>query len=515
MPGNHFKTEEERRSAASGKGRRAAAAIAAAAVVLAAVFVGKPAYDNYRHAKAVSSSIDTDAFYSGTVVAGVDLGGKTMAQAKQAVGRALAKTSYDIRITYESKSWEITGKDLSFSYNTDEVLKEAYSYARTGDREERYKLVTALKSNAKKYSVTPVLDEDALKSKLKSITDSVSYSAQEPSVTGFDQSACSFSVQDGKDGVSADGDKLFYDVKNIINGAKTGTAELSAKTVSPKLTLQQLKSRLGKLGSYSTVSKNSAAGTHNMSLALSEVNGTCVKAGGTFSFLGVVGSCDQAHGYEKAGAILNGKSVQQYGGGICQASTTLYGAALRSGMEITVRSNHTIPSGYCPIGQDATVSYPGLDLKFKNITAYPAYIVTNTTGKTLTATFYGYLPPEYDTITVSSQVTQTIQAPSTVKYTEDASLAKGTVKLVSKARTGYRAKASRTYYKNGKAVKTENLPSSYYKAQQAIYSYGKGTTLDGNGKPVSSEEEKASSAPSSQAQQDPSSGNQTSENAAA
>lgn len=485
------------RAGARSKRHKIIAVLVVVVAAAAALFIGKPAYDNYCHNKAVSKAIDTDTFYSGIVVQGVNLGGKTMDQAQEAVEKALDSTHYDIKITYSDKSWELTEKDIDFSYNTNDVLKKAYSYARSGDREERYKLVTALENSHGKYSVTGTLNEQNLKSKLKTIADSVSYSAQEPQVTGFNASAGAFSVGDGKAGLSVDGDKLLSDVKNIINGPKTGNVDLSAKTTNYKLTLSQLKSRLGKLGTFSTVSKNSAAGSHNMSLALSSLNGVCVKAGGTFSFLGIVGACDEAHGYQKAGAILNGKLIQQYGGGICQASTTLYGAALRSGVEITERSNHSIPSSYCSIGQDATVSYPSLDLKFKNTSDYPVYIVTKTVGKTLTATFYGYLPPDYDTITISSDITQTIAAPTTPKYTEDSSLAKGTVKLVSKARTGYKVKAQRTYYKNGKAVKTESLPSSYYKAQQAVYSYGKGTSTSSGSSSGSSSVSSSSSSVSS------------------
>lgn len=476
----------DRNYGAKARHHKAIVAVVAVVAVVAAVFVGKPAYERYCHEKAVSKAIDTDTFYSGIVVQGVDLGGKTMDQAEKAVDKALSKTHYDIKVTYGGKNWELTEKDITFSYDTENVLKDAYSYARSGDREERYKLVTALGKKNKKYEITGTLDEKNLESKLKSITESISYPAQEPQVTGFSAGTGTFSTADGKTGISADESKLLSDVKNIINGPKTGNAGISVKTVGFKLTLSKLRSRLGELGTYSTVSKNSAAGTYNMSLALSKVNGVCVKNGGTFSFLGVVGACDGAHGYQKAGAILDGKLIQQYGGGICQASTTVYGAALRSGMKITERSNHTIPSGYCPIGQDATVSYPSLDLKFKNTSGYPVYIVTRTAGKTLTATLYGYLPPEYDTITISSEITQTIPAPSTPKYTVDATLAKGTVKFVSKARNGYKVKAERTYYKAGKAVKTESLPSSYYKAQQAAYSYGKGTAVNGGGQSSSS-----------------------------
>jgi uncharacterized protein YabE (DUF348 family) len=72
-------------------------------------------------------------------------------------------------------------------------------------------------------------------------------------------------------------------------------------------------------------------------------------------------------------------------------------------------------------------------------------------------------------------VTETIPAPTQVKYQSDPSLNAGAVRLISKARAGYRAKAQRTYLKNGTVVKTENLPSSYYRPQPASYTKGSGT----------------------------------------
>ena len=80
------------------------------------------------------------------------------------------------------------------------------------------------------------------------------------------------------------------------------------------------------------------------------------------------------------------------------ASTTIYGAAVRSNMKILSRYNHAWPSTYCPIGQDAAVSYGSLDLRFQNTSEYPIYIVAGMSGTKLTVTFYGYQDPSYDEI---------------------------------------------------------------------------------------------------------------------
>ena len=485
-------------------GWKTRAAVAAAAVLLlaaGAVFGGK-VYADYRHEKLVSAAIDTDAFYQGVVVQGVELGGMTQDEAKSAVLAALPPedAAPGLTLAFGGKTWGLTEKELGYGYDTDEVLKEAYAYARSGGREERYQAVEKLRTVPKTYALEKVRDETVLAASLDKIADEVDAAPQGPKVVSFDVKKLEFGFQDSVPGLSVDRTGLLADVKAALaSGGKT--VEITASEVKGTDSLADLKAHMKKLGSFSTVSKNSADGTFNMARALEAVNGLCVEPGATFSFFGAVGECGQAQGYKPAGAILNGKLVQEYGGGICQASTTIYGAALRSDMTITERHNHSIPSSYCPIGLDATVSYPDLDFKFTNQKPYPVYLVTSVKSRVMTVTFYGYQPDGYDSIEVTSKVTATVQAPTKAQYTADPSLAKGAVKLDAAARTGYRAAAQRVYLKGGKTVKTEDLSSSYYRPQPAYYSYGKGTDLSGrtgtsspaSSKPASSKP--ASSAP--------------------
>ena len=181
---------------------------------------------------------------------------------------------------------------------------------------------------------------------------------------------------------------------------------------------------------FSTVSTNNANGTYNMTKALLSFNQVVVQPGQTLSFFAVAGPCGKAQGYKEAG-VVGGTG---YGGGICQASTTLYGAAIRAGMTIVQRRNHSVPSTYVPIGQDAMVDYGSSDLKFRNDFNFPVKIVTYVSGKTLYAEIWGLQPTWYDYINVSSWSTGAKSAA-----------------------------ACRYYIKNGSVVKTEQLPSSYYK----------------------------------------------------
>lgn len=465
-------------SGAAGRSRKIfAIATVAVLVCTGGAVLGKQLYERHQHELLVSSVIDTDAFYHGIVVQGADLGGKTMRQAKEEVTalEPSLRGKYEITLSYGEKKWVLTQDDLAFTFDTDDVLKQAYAYARTGDREQRYRQVTDLKTKPKEYHITAAVSSDGLDTKLDAVAKEINRDPQDASVSSFDAAAKTFRYTEGKNGVTVDTKALRSQVEELLKNQKVGGVEIPVTEIPFKKRIADVKNHMSQLGTYSTVSTNNASGTYNMSRALAAVNGTCIPAGGTFSFNKVVGNCDAAHGYREAGAILYGKLTKEYGGGICQASTTVYGAALRSNMKITVRQNHSIPSSYCPIGQDATVSYPDLDFQFQNTSPYPVYIVTSTKGKVLSATFYGYQSPDYDEIRVTSRKTETIPAPSTPKYTVDPTLGKGAVRLDSKARKGFRATAERVFYKNGVAVRTEKLPSSYYRPQPAYYSVGKGT----------------------------------------
>ncbi len=465
-----------RHTGAAGHKVKTAVTVTLALLVVAGVAVGHKIYAQYKYSQEIAKVIDQNTFYQGIKVQGVDLGGKTMSEAKSAVQTALSGVvpSVTLKVASGNQTWEVTEKDLKFQYNTDEVLKEAYAYARSGSREERYQKVQALKTSPKNFSATGKVEESSLQSALNAIAAKVDVAPQNPHATSFNAASGRFTFADGTNGVSVDRQKMLSDAESVLSKGNSGKIILSTKSVPFSGTLADLESHMKKLGSFSTVSKNSADGTYNMTKALLAANGVSVKPGATFSFFGTAGKCGKAQGYKPAGAILNGKLVQQYGGGICQASTTIYGAATRAGMTITERHNHSIPSSYCPIGQDATVSYPGLDFKFSNPTKYAVYLATSVQGRVLTAAIYGYQSDDYDSISVTSKVTETLSAPSQARYVADPSLKEGNVRMISRARSGYRATAQRTYLKNGSAVKTEALPSSYYKPEPAYYAKGTG-----------------------------------------
>ena len=180
---------------------------------------------------------------------------------------------------------------------------------------------------------------------------------------------------------------------------------------------------------FETYSSNTINGWYNMSRALSNFDGMVVQPGQTVSFFDVCGPCGAAEGYLIAGVV----GGEGYGGGICQASTTLYGAVLRAGLTIVERQNHTTPSKYVPIGQDAMVNWGTSDFRFRNDWDFPVKIVVDNHDRTLNCDIWGIQPDWYDTVEVTSWWTGSNSAAG-----------------------------QREYYKNGALVHTSPLPNSWY-----------------------------------------------------
>ncbi|ASJ53526.1 vancomycin resistance protein [Brevibacillus formosus] len=130
------------------------------------------------------------------------------------------------------------------------------------------------------------------------------------------------------------------------------------------------------LGFYYSSMKNSTdARKHNIKQALSKIHSEKIKPQQVFSFNEIVGNSNLPEdGWQQAGVIQNGQLVDDYGGGICQVSSTLYNAAAEAGMTMVERHNHSKSVGYVPVGQDATVAYGYMDFKFTNLYDFPVKI---------------------------------------------------------------------------------------------------------------------------------------------
>lgn len=155
-------------------------------------------------------------------------------------------------------------------------------------------------------------------------------------------------------------------------------------------TVEDLMNITTKVSSFSTgYSSSGGSRKQNIAVAAKNLNGTILNPGEILSVDKGIKGRNATNGYAKAGSYLNGKTVQTYGGGVCQVSTTLYGAILRAGIVPIERNAHSMSVSYVPLGLDAAISEGYKDLKIQNTYNTPIYIEANANGSTLTFNIYG------------------------------------------------------------------------------------------------------------------------------
>lgn len=209
-----------------------------------------------------------------------------------------------------------------------------------------------------------------------------------------------------------------------------------------------------------TTGVGTEARNHNIHLVSDLLDGSIVKAnGGEWSFNDTAGECNEEKGFQAAGAIVAGEYTDSIGGGICQVATTVFNAVYDSGLPITLRFNHTLYISSYPAGRDAAVSWPDLDLKWRNYETSDVVLRMSYTDSTVTATLYG-VDPEY---TVTTEVGNWEEGEKhTTVYREDPSLAEGTSYVETAGTDGSSITVVRTVLdKNGTLVREDVFSSTY------------------------------------------------------
>jgi vancomycin resistance protein YoaR len=169
------------------------------------------------------------------------------------------------------------------------------------------------------------------------------------------------------------------------------TAEVVVRAAQPARTTAEARAMgiVGEVSSYSTAYGGIPERLHNVALVAQLIDGAMIAPGQTFSFNKTTGARTAAKGFEVAPVIMNGEVTTGLGGGVCQVSTTTFNAAFDAGLPITERTNHALYISHYPLGRDATVDYPSVDLKFRNDTDHWLLIRTFVSTGSLTVTIFG------------------------------------------------------------------------------------------------------------------------------
>jgi vancomycin resistance protein YoaR len=247
-------------------------------------------------------------------------------------------------------------------------------------------------------------------------------------------------------------------------------AKLVISPVEPRLTTDEAKGlgikRL--LASYSTLYSGSYDRIRNLQLAVQALDGTLVPPGGTFSFNRAVGPRTEERGYRPAPVIINGEYEDGIGGGVSQVATTMFNAAWEAGLKITERTAHALYISRYPLGRDATVVYPEIDVRFRNDTPRHIYVQASY-GETGIAIALLGAGRERQVVSRAGELRDV--APPKVKLVPDPNLFEGE-KVVEDAGEPARAvTVSRTVYVGDEVLYDEQW-STYYRSEPKIVRVG-------------------------------------------
>ena len=277
-------------------------------------------------------------------------------------------------------------------------------------------------------------------------------------------------------GRGIDKEKLKEDIATAL---KYGKRTVSAReiTLSPQITLAELKSRMRLLSVFETDYKSSgAARKNNIALACGYIGCKTILSGREFSFNETVGERTVGRGFKSATVITGGKFTDGVGGGVCQVSSTVYACAALADMKITARRNHSLTVGYTLPSFDAMVTDGGSDLRFINKSEYPAVLIADADGNRVRVRIYG--KPNGKTYKLESAVSEYIE-PKSPEIIETDELCAGESVVKVRPKRGLKSKAWLCVYEGGQLVEKRLLSSDSYSALSGVIAVGtKGTSAE-------------------------------------
>lgn len=438
----------------------------------------------YREFDDMRRQMDSNAIFYGVSIDGVDVGGMTRQQAREAVEAVLPAegAQFDISIQIDGDEWLVGSQEIPMSRNVEDVVQRAYAIGRSNTTtvrhsgitplQERMNAVQQLKTEPAALTTSVTFDHAALRSLTDIVAARYNRDPVNAAVTAFDFSTKRFSYSEDAAGKYLSADALYNQVvSHVDSGDYYAVVRMQSEEVLADVTKTELMNGLCRISTYTTSTTSNANRNTNVELSAQAINGIVVGPGEVFSFNQATGQRTAAKGYREATAISGGQTKPEVGGGVCQTSSTLFNAVARANLEIVTRSPHAWPSSYVKEGMDATVNWPGLDFQFRNNTDFPIYIVAWYRDRKVTVEIYGMGLENGATIDLESTCIRTIKAPTETKMVLNESLPKGTKETTVEARNGSVWETYQVWYVNGKEIKRELLCTSTYKAYQKTVEY--------------------------------------------
>ena len=418
-------------------------------------------------------TLSSKGFYKGIYVENIDVSGLTIDKAKSIVEANLyganqdstMKNNNDLILKFGKTSWVIPAIDYSLSFLTNKVLQDAYRIGRTGNVFNRIRQIIDLKIKNEVFYSGVSFNRSYIRKTLLNIKARIDKEGKDAAV--FYDNGVIKKEKEVK-GRFLDVDKNLKLIESKLVARNFQGVELEVIEKSPNIVYNDIVNIDGVLSSFSTdFNANDYNRSENIRLASKKINGILLMPGDIYSMNKAVGPRTSKNGYKDAKIILNNQYVDGIGGGVCQLTTTLYNAVLKSKLEVIERQHHSIPSIYVGPGQDATIADNSIDFKFQNNKEHPILISAEATSGIIRIRIIGEKDNNTYTVKLVSDVIEVF--PSTeVEYIIDNSVPDYEQVIIQKPIRGLRAVLYRkTYDEKGVLIETEKISDDTYKPTNA------------------------------------------------
>jgi vancomycin resistance protein YoaR len=355
----------------------------------------------------VAKAVESAKFVQGVSVAGIDVSGLKYDEAadneqlKAKAGEAAGSFTYTF--TVEDKVYTYTAEELGLKADIEKTLENAIKWGNVGTGDETKAQKEEALSGGKDFAIAFDADTGTIESFIREHKSEYDTLAKNATVKITDAAANPpFEFVDEENGIDVDAAKLAALMSDNINNGDYSQIAAPVLITAPTLDVTKLKANFS-TEPIATYTSSFAKGhlsaknrVNNVKIMGSFVNGTVIEPLEVWSLNDTAGPRDattaKTVGWTLAPGLQDGTSTDQYGGGVCQISSTTYNAAILADLTIVQRFPHSWPSEYIPAGMDATVTTGLKDLQLENPNPdYPVLLtcIVDETEKTATVNIYG------------------------------------------------------------------------------------------------------------------------------
>lgn len=378
-------------------------------------------------------------------------------------------------LTTGDTSIQVTAKDLGIKVENEEVIDEALNIGKTGNLITRYKDKKDLENEPRVFTLSFGVDENRVETLLGANKENLN---QEAVNCGLTRENGRFQIIDGADGIEVNVADSVENITKFISeewNKENASIELAMDVTKPQGSREQMEKVKDVLGTFHTDFSTSSAGrAQNVKNGCSKIDGTVLFPGEQLSVAEALNPMTAENGYELAGSYENGTTVQTYGGGICQVSTTLYNAVILSELQIDERYNHSMIVNYVQPSMDAAIAGTSKDFKFSNNTNAPIYIEGYTENGNIYFTVFGEeTRPSNRVVTYESETLS--ETPAGVTMQANGGYPIGYIAQAQASHTGYTARLWKIVTVNGVEESRTEFNQSRYNPSNKILVVGVGT----------------------------------------